>query len=111
MRSGTSLRQTRDFQRVYTQGGKLATEAFTLYFAGREDPDLPARLGLAVRARSVNAVARNRIRRRLRAAFGRCGVTGLDVVIRADPAVATVSFQDLVEELCREVRRARGAVE
>lgn len=54
-----------------------------------------ARLGLAVKA--SGAVRRNRIKRRLRAAFRAGASDGVDCVARADDRAASVAFQELVE--------------
>lgn len=63
------------------------------------EPDGPSRLGLAVSARAVGAVQRNRIKRRVRAAFRGAAPAGLDVVVRARPLAATADFQELEENL------------
>ncbi len=80
-----------------------------IYVAGREDSTLPARLGLAVKGRSLGAVGRNRVKRRIRAAFARCEASGVDVVVRADGRAEGVAFQKLVEALRLSIRRATGA--
>jgi ribonuclease P protein component len=67
-------------------------------FVGDYDPNGEPRLGLAVRERR-SAVKRNRARRRLRAAAAQCGLPPRDVVIRADPGVVDMEFQELVEQL------------
>ena len=62
-----------------------------------------ARLGLVVRAPS--AVIRNRVKRRLRAAFRQVGAeSGTDVVIRADARAAGKDFQEMVALLKRALR-------
>ncbi len=54
-----------------------------------------SRVGLVVRA-SSGAVVRNRIKRRIRAAFIACRPTvGYDVVVRADERVESMPFTDL----------------
>ena len=62
-------------------------------------PDEPSRLGLAVRCKQ-GAVARNRVKRRLRAAFLQIGpVGGYDVVVRADDRLLGIEYSTLVEDL------------
>lgn len=64
-------------------------------------PGGPSRLGLAVPARSGGAVQRNRIKRRIRAAFREAApATGVEVVVRARPEASHVKFQEM-EELLR----------
>ncbi len=106
MNPGRPLRRSRDFQRLYAGGRKLVLDGLTVYVARREDPSLPARLGLSVPASSLTAVARNRVKRRLRAAFAHCGVAGVDVVLRGGAGVLTAPFQMLVERVCRGIRAA-----
>jgi ribonuclease P protein component len=48
-------------------------------------------------------VGRNRIKRRVRAAFAAAAPIGLDVVVRARPLAATTNFQELEESL-RELK-------
>ncbi len=109
MRAHRSLRATRDYERLYKEGRRLSLDGLTVYVAPRPDPASPARLGLAVRGHSLSAVVRNRIRRRLRAAFVRCGFSGVDVVVRGEQPVATLPFQVLVERLCGGIQKALGA--
>ena len=108
MRADRSLRATREYERLYKEGRRLSLDGLTVYVAPRPDPASPARLGLSVRGRALSAVVRNRIRRRLRAAFLRCQVSGVDVVVRGEAPVATLPFQDLVDRLCGGIQRALG---
>lgn len=84
----------------------------TAYACRRPDGLGPARLGLVVGARCGGAVVRNRIKRRVRAAFfGACGASqGVDVVVYAAPGAVRAPFQDLVVALRRalELRREEG---
>jgi ribonuclease P protein component len=68
----------------------------------------PARLGLVVRC-TGGAVARNRVKRRLRAAFRQVDPTaGYDIVLRADDRVLDVRYSTLVDELASAVAWAVG---
>jgi ribonuclease P protein component len=62
------LSRSRDFDAVYRHGRSVSTRFLTLYWFPREEgPDTGARLGLSVPKKAVSgAVARNRIKRRLR---------------------------------------------
>jgi ribonuclease P protein component len=64
------LSRSRDFDAVYRHGRSTATRYLVLYSFPREDGDGDGpRLGLAVSRRLGGAVERNRLKRRLRAAF------------------------------------------
>jgi ribonuclease P protein component len=60
------LSRSRDFDAVYRHGRSVSTRFLTLYWFSRGD-DAEPRLGLSVPKKAVRtAVARNRIKRRLR---------------------------------------------
>jgi ribonuclease P protein component len=64
------LSRSRDFDTVYRQGRSTATRYLVLYSFPREEPEEDGpRLGLAVSRQLGGAVERNRLKRRLRAAF------------------------------------------
>jgi ribonuclease P protein component len=64
------LSRSRDFDAVYRQGRSTATRYLVLYSFPREEPEEDGpRLGLAVSRQVGGAVERNRLKRRLRAAF------------------------------------------
>jgi len=66
---------------------------------GQEEEPAPSRVGLVVRAPN-RAVVRNRIKRRIRAAFVACDPEpGNDVVIRADERAESMSFTELTGAL------------
>jgi ribonuclease P protein component len=61
------LSRSRDFDAVYRHGRSVSTRYLTLYSFAREDGGDEPRLGLSVTNKAVaSAVARNRIKRRLR---------------------------------------------
>ena len=67
---GARLRDARDFARVNRDGQRRATPHFVAVCAPAR-ADGPPRLGLAVSRRVGNAVARNRVKRRVREWFRR----------------------------------------
>lgn len=70
------------------------------------------RLGLVVPRLRSTAVARNRLRRRLREIWRRLVAPGLgpvDVIIRARPEAYQASFQELARDLGGWVDRRRGS--
>jgi ribonuclease P protein component len=61
------LSRSRDFDAVYRHGRSVSTRFLTLYWFAREEGGDQPRLGLSVPKKAVSsAVARNRIKRRLR---------------------------------------------
>jgi ribonuclease P protein component len=63
------LSRSRDFDAVYRQGRSVATRYLVLYSFPRAEPAEGPRLGLAVSRQLGGATERNRMKRRLRAAF------------------------------------------
>ena len=83
-----------------SEGRVIRPSWATIHVVRAADPASPSRLGLAVSARSGGAVGRNRIKRRVRAAFRHAApAAGLDVVVKARPAARTAPFQELEETL------------
>ncbi|GLK73525.1 ribonuclease P protein component [Ancylobacter dichloromethanicus] len=88
----------------------LRANSGPLLLQGRDRADeAPARIGLTVTKKHGNAVARNRIRRRLRAAvrdaLPRAGKSGFDYVIVARRAALGTPFADLVHDIERGIAR------
>ncbi len=107
MKSERTIAKSNDFRRLYETGRKARRDGVTVFVAPRSAADLPTRLGLAVPRTLGPAVTRNRAKRRLREALRACGpATGFDVVIRADRAVVTEDFGDLVGHLDGALRDA-----
>lgn len=96
----SSLARSADFRRVYARGRRARRDGITVWVAPAEDPAQPTRLGLAVRAALGSAATRNRVKRRLRAAFRAYEPpAGFDVVTRAEPELTGKNFQELREHL------------
>ncbi|MCA0400196.1 MAG: ribonuclease P protein component [Proteobacteria bacterium] len=89
-------------------GARFSTPAFTLQRkpAG-DEPKEGLRFGFTVTKKVGNAVERNRIRRRLRAAVREAGPhlaqTGLDLVLVARREALAADFSTLVEDIRRAV--------
>jgi len=108
------LSRSRDFDAVYRHGRSVSTRYLVLYWfeRGDENSDSP-RLGIAVPKKLGGAVIRNRMKRRLREAWGRAlpGVPAEnDYVLVVRPglpeAVEARGF-DWLEERVREVLQKR----
>lgn len=92
-----------DFQRVYQEAKKSFSGNITALYRARTDRDLPGpRIGFAVGKVLGGAVARNRIRRRMRAAVSRqlemltCPV---DIVLHPRKSVLDLDFVKLSAEI------------
>jgi len=94
-----TLSRSSDFRRAYGEGERSRRNGVAVAAVDRGDSG-PPRVGYAVRRSSGNAVVRNRIRRRLRAATRAVDLRpGFDIVISGDRAVALLRFQLLVDKL------------
>ncbi len=108
-----SLRKHADYQRVYREGRRQSLPLMTYFFALRTPSDtarVEARVGLTAGKVLGNAVARNRIKRRMRAAVDqhRAELTGaVDVILHPRRTVLDAEFT----AISREVMRAFLAVE
>lgn len=70
--------------------------------------DLPPRVGFVVSKAVGNAVTRNLTKRRLRAIMATqlSGIPeGVDVVVRANPAAAHATYQELADSVASQVNR------
>lgn len=112
MRAWTSLRNQRDFQRLYREGSRYRGRLFTLLI--RPDPDLECLRAAVVAGKRVGgAVVRNRVKRRLRAILDALltpEVAAADLAIIAHPPAAEVAYGDLAAGVGRALRRA-GIIE
>jgi ribonuclease P protein component len=95
------------FRRVHGSGRRATRDGVTAIVCPRDDG--PVRLGLAVGRNAGNAVVRNRIRRRLRAAVRAYGPGPGDVILVGRAPVSTAPFA-LVEEYVSNCLDAAGLV-
>src|SRR5919199_4079842 len=107
MKRRNRLSRSRDFDAVYRKGRSVSTRYLVLYsFPRDEDDDGEPRLGLAVLRKLGTAVERNRVKRRLRAAFDELAGAvppGRDYVLVVRPGLAetaeTRGFRWLVDRV------------
>jgi ribonuclease P protein component len=101
------LRSRRDFERLAREGERRASPHFVLFVSrggrrGRDTAGPRPRLGVTASRRVGNAVVRNRVKRRIRAAF-RLGrellPPGSDVVVVARPGAAMIGARATADEL------------
>jgi ribonuclease P protein component len=95
-----------DFDAVYRAGKRLSSAHFTAFVRSNELPR--SRFGFSIKKALGGAVARNRIRRRLREMV-RCHrqeiPVGWDIVIHPKSTVAKAPFATVAEELVRLLRK------
>jgi len=90
-----SLRNSRDFRRVLDKGTRRRVGGIVV--VDSPGPAGPPRVGLVVSKSCGSAVARNRIKRRLRSAARAAELEpGIDYVIIANPQVSDAPFDQLV---------------
>jgi ribonuclease P protein component len=89
-----------DYRRL-VRSGRRARGALTLAYGRRTEAGDPLRVGVIVARNVGGAVVRNRVRRRIKAAAWPLSaeIRGLDVVVRALPAAAGASWDDLAGEV------------
>jgi ribonuclease P protein component len=112
MKRRNRLSRSRDFDAVYRRGRSVSTRYLVLYaFLRPDEAEEESRLGLAVSRKVGGAVERNRVKRRLRAAFDQLQDSlpcGLDFVLIARPGLAEAAEAngfEWLEERVREVFR------
>src|SRR5687767_7524986 len=92
-----SLTRAADWRRVQKTGNRGRCDHLGLKASPREKREQPSRLGLRIRSRGpARAVARNRCRRRLKAAWREVAPpTGWDAVVSADTSLNGKTFQEV----------------
>jgi ribonuclease P protein component len=104
------LRRRREFLRVAASGLSRAQPSFKIQMAPRDDglSDAP-RFGLTVTKKTAGAVARNRIRRRLKEALRLGGALaarkGCDYVFVARRPALTTPFGELIKQMAEGLTR------
>ena len=100
------LRKRREFEECYASGVRVSGRLLQIFLRRASEG---SRLGISVPRRVGDAVARNRVRRRLRELFRRnralLGAREIWVVINARPAAAASPFSELAREYFDLVRR------
>tara|TARA_R110002167_G_scaffold56034_1_gene159245 strand:+ start:1666 stop:2055 length:390 start_codon:yes stop_codon:yes gene_type:complete len=107
------LKQRAEFVRLTRRGRHQAMPGLVLQIAPSADPltreDDAIRVGFTVSKRVGNAVQRNRLKRRLRAAvnlvFPACAAPGHDYVIVGRRAGLTRPFAELTNDLSRALHK------
>jgi ribonuclease P protein component len=108
-RSSRILRSA-DFRTVYDHGTRVSGPLFAAFCMARRDPDgAGVRIGLTVPKALGGAVVRNRIKRRLRAAFRLHRIEWAqidwDIVLNPRKAAILAPFTDLERALTRVIEK------
>ena len=101
----------KDFDALSAAAARGRCGPITVRFVPADDPGRGARLSFAIGRRTGNAVVRNRIRRRLRAAaeLGESTIPAGNYLVGAGPAVAGRPFSELRMDMEEALRRAVNA--
>ena len=106
------LRKRREFEECYASGVRVSGRHLQLFLREHPGPEPGTRLGISVPRRAGIAVARNRLRRRLREIFRRnrdcLGDRAMDLVIQCRPSAAQASFAQLTADYLDIAGRARA---
>ena len=116
----TRLRKHADYQRVYREGKRQSLPLMTYFFAPRQletsaDPakiTSESRVGLTAGRVLGNAVERNRIKRRMRAAVRQHRgelTASVDVILHPRRAVLEAEFAQIEREVLRAFRAVQNA--
>lgn len=131
-RQESKLRKHADYQRVYREGKRQSLPLMTYFFAARKVPDVATLVGPAkpVRTHAIeippgsrvgltagrvlgNAVARNRIKRRMRQAIRHVQTeltADVDVILHPRRTVLEVEFFQIERDVARAFRAVQLAL-
>ncbi len=107
MKHTVSLKENRQFRRLYARGRSEVSPFLALYY--RRTGSAESRLGITVSGKLGNAVVRNKLRRRLREAYRRNEgrfLPGYDLVIVARQRARYSSYAQLEQSLLKTAKKA-----
>lgn len=108
MKKSFRVKTEREFQKVYQEGKSCANRKFVVY---RLDPEgrKHFRVGLSVGKKIGNAVTRNAVKRKIRAALQELGPTllPLDFIVIARPGLEKLSYEEVRSNLEHVLKLAK----
>lgn len=99
MKKSYRVKSKKDFQAIFNNGTSVANRKFVVYSLSRNEKHF--RVGLSVSKKLGNAVARNRIKRRLRHIVQNIAqdLVSKDFVIIARKGVEELTYREMVSNL------------
>jgi len=101
------IRDRATFEALRRSGSRSRHGVVTVTYSGVQEPG-PPRVAYAVGKRVGNAVVRNRLRRRLRAAAGAVDLAPGAYLVRVAPEAVALSYEDLKAQVTRAMTAAAG---
>ncbi len=108
MRKAYRVKKEKEFQKVFQTGQSFANRKFVVYVLPKEQPHF--RVGISVGKKIGNAVARNAVKRKIRASiFDMKNMINphLDFIVIARPSVSTLSSQEVYSNLLHVFKLAK----
>ena len=108
MRKAYRVKKEREFQKVFHEGQSFANRKFVVYVLKKEQPHF--RVGISVGKKIGNAVARNAVKRKIRASlFSRKEQIEptVDFIVIARPSVSNLSSQEVYSNLLHVLKLAK----
>ncbi|HIY58568.1 MAG TPA: ribonuclease P protein component [Candidatus Tetragenococcus pullicola] len=100
MRKAYRVKKEKEFQKVYQEGQSFANRKFVVYVLAKDQVHF--RVGISVGKKIGNAVARNAVKRKIRASiFDMKEIINptIDFIVIARPSVSTLSSKEVYSNL------------
>ncbi len=108
MRKAYRVKKEREFQKVFHEGQSFANRKFVVYVLKKEQPHF--RVGISVGKKIGNAVARNAVKRKIRASLFSLKEQiepTVDFIVIARPSVSNLSSQEVYSNLLHVLKLAK----
>ena len=108
MRKAYRVKKEQEFQKVFQTGQSYANRKFVVYVLPKEQEHF--RVGISVGKKVGNAVARNAVKRKIRASIFEMREQidpHVDFIVIARPSVSTLSSQEVYSNLLHVLKLAK----